>query len=63
MADLGLGWKIAIAVALGFFVIRMWPAVKHWNTEGPKGSSSDWMTALLLFAGVAAFVGLLIAIS
>lgn len=54
--DMGMGWKIAIAAMMLFFIIRIWPTAKHWMTDGPKGSSNDWMTAAMLLGAVILFV-------
>ena len=58
--DMGLGWKIAIAVMLLFFAFRLWPTAKNWMENGPKGSSNDWITAALVLGGVMLFVWVLI---
>ena len=52
--------KIILAVIFAFFIWRMWPVANHWLKNGPKGSQSDWNTALLLLAGVVGFVILLV---
>jgi len=54
------GWNLVWAVVMLFFVWRMWPTAKHWLTNGPKGSSNDWMTAGLLLGAVILFVLILI---
>ena len=58
--EMGLGWKIAIAVMMLFFVFRLWPTAKNWMENGPKGSSNDWLTAALALGGVMLFVWVLI---
>ena len=58
--ELGLGWKIAIAAMMLFFVFRLWPTAKTWMQDGPKGSSNDWITAALVLGGVMVFVWVLI---
>lgn len=45
---------------LGFFIVRMWPNAMHWVKNGPKGSSNDWTTFIVLIAGVALFIAFLI---
>ncbi|MDO6459646.1 hypothetical protein Q4485_02970 [Granulosicoccaceae sp. 1_MG-2023] len=45
---------------LGFFIIRLWPSAKDWMKNGPKGTSSDWTTFIVLIAGVALFIAFLI---
>jgi len=52
--------KISIAVVMGFMIIRMIPAARHWLKNGPKGSSKEWLTSAMLLGGVVLFVGLLI---
>lgn len=55
-----LGFKIVLAAMMLFFIWRMWPVAKEWMTNGPKGSSNDWLTAGLLLGGVILFVLVLI---
>lgn len=57
--DMGLGWKIAIAAMMLFFVVRLWPTAKSWMQDGPKGNSSDWTMVGLLLGGVMLFVWVL----
>lgn len=55
------GWtQFLIAGVLVFFVIRLWPQAKHWISNGPKGSSNDWTTFIVLMAGIALLVALMI---
>ncbi|OED39738.1 hypothetical protein AB833_14060 [Chromatiales bacterium (ex Bugula neritina AB1)] len=56
----GIIWKLLAAGMMLFFVIRLWPAAKAWMADGPKGSSSDWMTAAALLGGVMLFVWVLL---
>ncbi len=58
--EMGMGWKIAMAAMMLFFAYRLWPVAKHWMTNGPKGSTNDWMTAAMLLGGVILFVLILI---
>ena len=53
---MGMGGQILMAARMLFFVWRMWPVAKHWLKNGPKGSSSDWLTYALLMGGVVVFV-------
>ena len=46
---------------LSFFIIKMWPNAMHWVKNSPKGNSNDWTQYILLMAGVALFIMLLIA--
>ena len=52
--------KITLAVVFVMLLFRMWPAAKHWMEHGPRGSSSDWKSFILVIAAVAAFVVLLV---
>ncbi len=52
--------KIVTAAALGYMVIRLWPAAKQMIEHGPKGNARDWQAALLPIALVAGFVVLLV---
>ena len=51
-----MGLKIVMAMMFLFFAWRMWPAAKDQLKNGPKGSSSDWVTYGLLMGGVVLFV-------
>ncbi len=56
-----ISWfNIIWAIILVFFIIRIWPHAVNWSKHGPKGSSSDWATFLLLMGGVALFIAFLI---
>lgn len=59
---MGMGLKIVMALMMCFFIWRMWPAAKDHFENGPKGSTSDWLTYALLIGGVAVFVLILMAI-
>ncbi|MEE9343024.1 MAG: hypothetical protein V3V12_05295 [Gammaproteobacteria bacterium] len=52
--------KISLALVLGFMVFRIWPAARDQIKNGPKGTSEDWMAALLPIAGVIGFMFFLI---
>lgn len=57
----GVSWyEIIWALLLGLMIWRMWPVAMRWMKDGPKGSSQDWMTAVLLLGGVVLFVVFLI---
>lgn len=43
-----------------FFIIRLWPNAMHWVKNGPKGNSNDWTVFIVLMAGVALLIALLI---
>lgn len=56
-----ISWfNIVWALLLGFMIWRMIPVAKHWLENGPKGSGQDWLTAVLLLAGVGVFIFFLI---
>jgi hypothetical protein len=52
--------KIALAAVFVMLLWRMWPAAKHWMEHGPKGSSSDWRSFILVIAAITGFVILLV---
>jgi len=54
--------QISMAVLFGFMIWRMIPVAKDWLQNGPRGSSSDWMTTALLLGGVVLFVIFLISL-
>jgi hypothetical protein len=51
--------KIGSAILIGIFLILIFPRAMYMLKHSPKGSSKDWMLAILLFGGVALFVLLL----
>ena len=55
-----LWMKIILAAVFAFFLWRLWPVANDWMKNGPKGSRSDWNSAILLLAGVVGFVILLV---
>lgn len=52
--------QFLMAGVLIFFVIKIWPQAKHWISNGPKGDSNDWTTFIVLMAGVALLVAVMI---
>lgn len=52
--------KILMAAALGYMVIRLWPAAMYQLKNGPKGTSDDWRGAIMPLLLVVGFVVLLI---
>ena len=52
--------KIGSALLLIAMLAVIWPRAKHMLENSPKGSSDDWRTFILIVAGVALFVLLLI---
>jgi hypothetical protein len=52
--------KIVWAVLLGFMIWRMIPVAREWLKNGPRGTSSEWLTTALLLGGVILFVLFLI---
>lgn len=55
-----LGFKILIAVLMGYMIYRLWPHANNWLKKGPKGSQKDWMGVALILLGIIGFVALLI---
>jgi len=55
-----LWMKIAWAAMLIMLLVYLYPAAKHWLTNGPKPEKGDWSSALLPLALVVGFVILLI---
>lgn len=55
-----LWMKIGSAILLGAMVIFIWPRTRHMLANSPKGSSDDWRAFILLLAGVALFILLLV---
>jgi hypothetical protein len=53
--------KIGSALLLIAMIAVVFPRVRDAVKHGEKGSSSDWMTAILPLLAVALFIGLLIA--
>lgn len=54
------GAMIASTIFGIVFIIYLWPAARHWLTNGPKGSTQQWANYALLMGGVVAFVALLV---
>ena len=52
--------KIVLAAVFVMLIWRMWPVAKDWLENGPRGSSSDWMSFVMVIAAVAAFVVFLV---
>lgn len=52
--------QIASALALGMFVIFLFPRAKDAMKNSPKGSSSDWMGFIIPIVGIMLFILLLI---
>jgi hypothetical protein len=52
--------KIGTALLLGAMVVMLFPRAKQMMSESPKGSSSDWKSALIPILFVIGFVALLI---
>jgi len=57
-----LWMKILSAVLLVMMLVYLFPRAKQMITESPKGSSEDWVSAMIPLALVAGFVILLIAL-
>jgi hypothetical protein len=57
-----LWMKILSAVLLVMMLVFLLPRAKQMINDSPKGSSQDWMAAMIPLALVAGFVILLIAL-
>ena len=53
--------KIGSALLLVAMIVFIWPNAKAWMTNSPKGTTSDWMSAIIALLAVAGFVMLLVA--
>ena len=54
--------KILSAVLIVMMLVFLFPRAKQMLTESPKGSSSDWVSALIPLGLVVGFVILLMAL-
>lgn len=52
--------KIGSAVLLITMLVILWPQAKAMMKESPRGSASEWKSAIIPLALVALFVALLI---
>ena len=52
--------QIASAMALGMFVIFLFPRARDAMKNSPKGSSSDWMGFIIPIVAIMLFIMLLI---
>lgn len=57
-----LWMKILSAVLIVMMLVFLFPRAKQMMTESPKGSSQDWMSALVPLGLVVGFVILLMAL-
>ena len=57
-----LWMKIASAVLMGMMLVFLFPRAKQMLQDGPKGSSQEWISALIPLALVVGFVVLLMAL-
>ncbi|HEY5701340.1 MAG TPA: hypothetical protein VIT83_04565 [Gammaproteobacteria bacterium] len=55
-----LWMKIGSAILLATMLIILFPQARRMIKESPKGSASDWMSALIPIGLVAAFVVFLV---
>jgi uncharacterized membrane protein YphA (DoxX/SURF4 family) len=55
-----LALQIASAVLVVIMLVYLWPAAKHWMTNGPRAQPGDWQAALVPLLLVAGFVLLLV---
>ena len=56
-----LWMKIGSAVLMGMMLVFLFPRAKQMLQDGPKGSSKEWVSALIPLALVVGFVILLMA--
>ncbi len=52
--------KILAGAAMVMMLFALWPAYKHWSTNGPKAQEGDWRAAILPLLAVVGFVILLV---
>ncbi len=52
--------KIGMALLLGMMLLFLLPRAKEMIKNSPKGSSQEWMSALIPLALVAGFITLLV---
>jgi general stress protein CsbA len=57
-----LWMKIGSAVLMGMMLVFLFPRAKQMLQDGPKGTSQEWITALIPLALVVGFVVLLMAL-
>ncbi len=55
-----LWMKVGSAILLATMLIILFPQARRMIKESPKGSASDWMSALIPIGLVAAFVVFLV---
>ena len=56
-----LWMKIGSAVLMGMMLVFLFPRAKQMLKDGPKGSSQEWVSALIPLALVVGFVIFLMA--
>ncbi len=52
--------EIISALALGMFIVVMFPAARNMMQNSPKGSSSDWVSFVVPVVMIMLFIMLLI---
>jgi hypothetical protein len=52
--------SIPLAVLFGIMIWRLWPALKHHQEHGPKGTAKDWQGLIIPLLLVVGFVILLV---
>ncbi|MFT5446256.1 MAG: archaellum biogenesis protein FlaJ (TadC family) [Gammaproteobacteria bacterium] len=57
-----LWMKIGSAVLMGMMLVFLFPRAKQMLQDGPKGTSQEWISALIPLALVVGFVVLLMAL-
>ena len=57
---MGIAAAIVSVLVTVFLIIWMWPTAKHWLTNGPRGTTSQWVSFFMILALVLGFVVLLV---
>ncbi len=56
-----MNWNDLIsALALGMFIVVLYPVAKSKLRDSPRGTNSDWLTFVVIILGVMLFIGVLL---